>query len=54
MRFSVIEIKAVLYTLITNFVFAPTGDEVFKANVYALLSSSYLMRRADLCSSPAS
>ncbi|KAI5824209.1 cytochrome-450 hydroxylase [Schizophyllum commune Tattone D] len=33
MRFSVIEIKAVLYTLITNFVFAPTEDEVFKANV---------------------
>ena len=53
MRFSVIEIKAVLYTLITNFVFAPTEDKVFKANVYALLSS-YLLRRANLCSSPAS
>ena len=54
MRFSVIEIKAVLYTLITNFVFTSTVDEVFKANVYAVLSSSYLMGRADLFPPPAS
>ncbi|PPQ70689.1 hypothetical protein CVT24_000171, partial [Panaeolus cyanescens] len=33
MRFSMIEIKAFLYTLVTNFVFAPTDERIFKANV---------------------
>ncbi|CCM03723.1 uncharacterized protein FIBRA_05869 [Fibroporia radiculosa] len=33
MRFSIIEIKTFLYILLTNFVFAPTNEQVGKANV---------------------
>ena len=33
MRFSIIEIKIVIYMLITNFSFHDTGVEIIKANV---------------------
>lgn len=33
MRFSIIEIKIVLYLLVTNFSFHDTGAEIIKANV---------------------
>ena len=33
MRFSMIEMKAFLYILLTNFTFAETGEKIIKANV---------------------
>jgi len=33
MRFSIIEIKIVIYMLVTNFSFHDTGAEIIKANV---------------------
>ncbi len=39
-RFSLIEMKTFLYTLITNFVFAETDEKVVKANVYVSLRCS--------------
>ncbi|KAJ3516711.1 hypothetical protein NMY22_g14142 [Coprinellus aureogranulatus] len=37
-RFSLIEIKSFIYTLITNFVFKPTETKVVPSNVYVYLS----------------
>lgn len=43
MRFSMIEMKAFLYILLTNFTFAETGEKIIKANV--VLTRPYLARR---------
>jgi hypothetical protein len=44
-----IEMKAFLYILLTNFTFAETGEKIFKANVCvspSLISNGYLSPRA--------
>ena len=40
MRFSMIEMKAFLFILLTNFVFNETEEKIVKVNVYVFISHS--------------
>ena len=40
MRFALIEIKTLLYILLTNFVFSATKDKITKTNVFVACEST--------------
>ncbi|KAF6759987.1 cytochrome-450 hydroxylase [Ephemerocybe angulata] len=45
LRFSLIEIKSFIYTLVSTFVFKPTDDKIVKSNV--VLTRPYLSKRSE-------